>query len=76
MDQSLQPLIDEQYERIVNKMRGPTTLFGNSIDIGDLKQTVVAAYYMAITEGQQRQENYNSLTRKLEGYEPERSYDD
>ena len=66
MDQNLQPLIDEQYERIISKMRPPTTLFGNSIDIGDLKQTVVAAYYMAITEEQRRREKYHLLTRQLE----------
>ena len=66
MDKSLQPLIDLEYEKIADKMGGATTLFGNSIDIGDLKQMVVAAYYMGTQETQHRYEDYRALDRQLE----------
>ncbi len=66
MDKSLQPLIDQEYEKIADKMATPTALFGNSIDIGDLKQMVVAAYYIGTHETELRYENYRALDRQLE----------
>jgi len=66
MDKELQPLIDQEYERIADKMRAPATLFGYSIDTGDMKQMVIAAYHAGVAESEGRWKEYRQLDRELD----------
>ena len=64
MDASLQPLIDEQYKRIADKLSGGL-LCGQSIDPNDTKQMVVAAYYAGEAESRNQYGKYRALDQRL-----------
>ena len=61
-----QPLIEQEYERITEEMSGGGLLFGERIDIGDLKQMVVGAYYMGTREAERRYGTWRELDRQLD----------
>ena len=66
MDASMQPLIDEQYERIADTLRSGT-LFGQSIDTDNAKQMVVAAYFAGRTESDNHYREYRELDKLMAG---------
>ena len=66
MDTSMQPLIDSVYEEIVEKMHlDRATLFGQSIDAGNMKQMVIAAYYAGEAESRNQYGKYRALDQRL-----------
>jgi len=65
MNEDLQPLVDRTYEEIIAKIGATSTLYGSLIDIDDPKQVAVAAYYIAMQEVIDRNDEERKMWRML-----------